>query len=118
MCRFMDSGLFALCRHPNYFGEILLWTSLTVLAGTHGVFAKHPWIIASPAFTIFLLLYVSGELYENLDIFLTDLMQMICNVCVPLVLSSLEWNSCSVFWVFFGPMLCCCHRHPHSGEVT
>ncbi|EIE22535.1 DUF1295-domain-containing protein [Coccomyxa subellipsoidea C-169] len=58
--KFMDSGLFALCRHPNYFGEILLWTSLTVLAGTHGVFAKHPWIIASPAFTIFLLLYVSG----------------------------------------------------------
>lgn len=56
----MDSGLFALCRHPNYFGEILLWSSLTVLAGTHGVLAKNPWIIASPAFTIFLLVYVSG----------------------------------------------------------
>ncbi|BDA45900.1 hypothetical protein COCOBI_07-6870 [Coccomyxa sp. Obi] len=58
--KFMDSGLFALCRHPNYFGEILLWSSLTVLAGTHGVLAKHPWILASPAFTIFLLVYVSG----------------------------------------------------------
>lgn len=59
--RFMDSGLFALCRHPNYFGEILLWTSLTVLAGTNGVFVKHPWIVVSPLFTAFLLLYASGR---------------------------------------------------------
>ena len=59
--RFVDSGLFALSRHPNYFGEILVWVSLTALAGTHGVFAAHPWIAASPFFTAFLLLYVSGE---------------------------------------------------------
>ena len=60
-CRFVDSGLFALSRHPNYFGEILVWVSLTALAGTHGVLAAHPWIAASPLFTAFLLLYVSGE---------------------------------------------------------
>ena len=65
MCRFMDSGLFALCRYPNYFGEILLWTSLTVLAGTHGVFAKHPLIIASPAFTTFLLIFASGKRHRT-----------------------------------------------------
>ena len=59
--RFVDSGLFALSRHPNYFGEILVWVSLTALAGTHGVFAAHPWIAVSPFFTAFLLLYVSGE---------------------------------------------------------
>jgi hypothetical protein len=58
--RFVDSGLFALCRHPNYFGEILIWVSITALAGTQGVFRAHPWIIASPLFTAFLLLYVSG----------------------------------------------------------
>ncbi len=60
-CRFVESGLFALSRHPNYFGEILVWVSLTALAGTHGVLAAHPWIVVSPLFTTFLLLYVSGE---------------------------------------------------------
>lgn len=38
-----------------------MWVSLTALAGTHGVLAAHPWIAASPLFTAFLLLYVSGQ---------------------------------------------------------
>ena len=59
-CRFMDSGLFQYCRHPNYFGEILVWTSLTALAGMGGVLKAHPWIVASPLFTAFLLIFVSG----------------------------------------------------------
>ena len=59
--RFVDSGLFSLSRHPNYFGEILVWTSITTFAGTHGVLAASPWIIISPLFTSFLLMFVSGE---------------------------------------------------------
>ena len=33
----LTRGYSALSRHPNYFGEILVWVSLTALAGTHGV---------------------------------------------------------------------------------
>ena len=58
----MNEGLFQYCRHPNYFGEILVWTSLTTLAGTGGVLSSHPWILASPLFTAFLLIFVSGTL--------------------------------------------------------
>lgn len=60
-CRFVDSGLFKLSRHPNYFGEILVWVSITALAGTHGVLLAYPWIVVSPLFTSFLLFFVSGE---------------------------------------------------------
>lgn len=57
----MSEGLFRFCRHPNYFGEMLLWTSLTALAGGPGVLAAYPWVAVSPAFTIFLLTQASGE---------------------------------------------------------
>jgi steroid 5-alpha reductase family enzyme len=30
--RFIDSGLWAWSRHPNYFGEIVLWTGVAVIA--------------------------------------------------------------------------------------
>ena len=30
--RFIDSGLWSWCRHPNYFGEILLWSGLAIAA--------------------------------------------------------------------------------------
>ena len=42
-------------------GEILVWTSLTMLAGTGGVMKAHPWIVASPLFTALLLIFVSGR---------------------------------------------------------
>lgn len=31
---FCDKGLFKLCRFPNYFGEFLMWSSLSVFAAT------------------------------------------------------------------------------------
>ena len=43
-------------------GEILTWVSLYALAAHPSVWAKCPWVAASPAFVSFLLLYVSGEL--------------------------------------------------------
>eukprot|EP00884_Botryococcus_braunii_P017659 jgi/Botrbrau1/4577/Bobra.60_2s0063.1 len=58
--KFISTGLYRWCRHPNYFGEMVVWSSLAVLAGSGGVLRKHPWILLSPAFTITLLLFVSG----------------------------------------------------------
>lgn len=55
--KFIMSGLWQYSRHPNYFGEILLWTSFALIAfsGCHsyGVFI-------SPVFVALLLIFVSG----------------------------------------------------------
>lgn len=59
--RFIDSGLWAYSRYPNYFGEILAWTGVWLVAGFPSLWLQHPWIAASPGFTALLLLYVSGE---------------------------------------------------------
>lgn len=58
--KWIDSGLFRYSRHPNYFGEILVWSSLCGLAATPHVWRKAPWIIVSPVFITFLLVFVSG----------------------------------------------------------
>lgn len=55
--KFIDSGLWSISRHPNYFGEILLWTgiSLAAYSGT-----KSPAVFITPAFVSLLLIYMSG----------------------------------------------------------
>lgn len=55
--KFIDSGLWSISRHPNYFGEILLWTgiSLAAYSGT-----KSPLVFISPVFVSLLLVYISG----------------------------------------------------------
>ena len=59
--RFITTGLWSLSRHPNYFGEIMLWHSFALLCsrgmpmGTARIAAA-----CSPAFVTFLLLRVSG----------------------------------------------------------
>jgi len=55
--RVMDRGLWAWSRHPNYFGETLVWWGifLIVLPTPAG-----PWTVISPALITFLLLRVSG----------------------------------------------------------
>ena len=73
---FLSKGWWALCRYPNYFGELTLWTGLATFAG--GVLLREPVGTAlglvgplakvvvplvpflSPAFSAFLLLKVSG----------------------------------------------------------
>lgn len=53
----LQSGLWRLCRHPNYFGEILVWWGIYFLciSGPLGF-----WAIFSPILISFLLLKVSG----------------------------------------------------------
>ena len=57
--RFIDTGLWAYCRHPNYLGEILLWTGIAVVAlpALHGL--SHVTLI-SPVFVWALLARISG----------------------------------------------------------
>ena len=57
--RWIDTGLWAWSRHPNYFGEIVLWVGMFV-AGTE-VWQGASWLtVLSPAFVILLLTRVSG----------------------------------------------------------
>ena len=57
--RFIDVGLWAWSRHPNYFGEILLWTGMAIVAVP--VLQGWQWAtLISPVFVAFLLIKVSG----------------------------------------------------------
>ena len=55
--RIMDSGLWRYTRHPNYFGDALLWWGLYLLAAANptGV-----WALGSPLLMTVLLIRVSG----------------------------------------------------------
>jgi steroid 5-alpha reductase family enzyme len=52
----LDRGLWRYSRHPNYFGDALLWWGLYLLS----VGAGAPWTVAGPVVMTFLLLKVSG----------------------------------------------------------
>ncbi len=57
--RFIDTGLWAWSRHPNYFGEIVLWTGMAIIAIP--VLEGWQWVtLISPVFVTFLLTKVSG----------------------------------------------------------
>ena len=59
--KFIKTGLWSISRHPNYFGEILLWAGLFV-AATPVLETGAEWAAAaaSPAFVALLLIKVSG----------------------------------------------------------
>ncbi|XP_023660744.1 uncharacterized protein [Paramormyrops kingsleyae] len=57
--RFIQSGLWAYSRHPNYLGEILQWSGLFVSAASVMRGAQYLSVI-SPLFVWFLLRHVSG----------------------------------------------------------
>ncbi len=63
--KFISSGLWSISRHPNYFGEIILWIGIAVIALP--VLAGWQWVtLVSPVFVSFLLLKVSGvPMLEN-----------------------------------------------------
>lgn len=72
---FISSGLWATSRHPNYFGESLLWTGTALTASRSlsvaGVYPRYAGILAfiAPAFVTFLTQCVSGVplLEEKMD---------------------------------------------------
>ncbi len=63
--RFINEGLWRWSRHPNYFGEILLWVGIAVIA----LPVLQGWQYAtliSPVFVVFLLTKISGvRMLEN-----------------------------------------------------
>ena len=61
---FITHGLWSWSRHPNYFGEMLLWSGIAVLSAP--VLTGWQWVgLVSPVFVALLLLKVSGvELLE------------------------------------------------------
>lgn len=57
--RFINTGLWSRSRHPNYFGEILLWVGIAVISIP--VLSGWQWIaLATPVFVTLLLTKVSG----------------------------------------------------------
>lgn len=57
--RFITTGLWAWSRHPNYFGEITLWTGIAVMAVP--VLSGWRWaVLISPIFVAVLIIRVSG----------------------------------------------------------
>ena len=52
----LNTGLWGLTRHPNYFGEALLWWGFTFIAVEINTF----WIVISPVIMTWLLMKVSG----------------------------------------------------------
>jgi steroid 5-alpha reductase family enzyme len=53
----IQTGLWKYSRHPNYFGEILMWWSIFFIVLP---FDNSMWFIISPITITYLLLYVSG----------------------------------------------------------
>ena len=57
--QWIDEGLWAMAQHPNYFGEIVLWTGLCVTG--FGFYEGREWLaLVSPLFVYGLLRYGSG----------------------------------------------------------
>lgn len=57
--KFINTGLWSWSRHPNYFGEILLWTGVAIMSVP--VLSGWRWfVLVSPLFVFFLLTKVSG----------------------------------------------------------
>ena len=56
---FITSGLWSKSRHPNYFGEVLLWFAIAVISFS-SLEGLQLITLISPVFTYILLVYVSG----------------------------------------------------------
>ena len=57
--KFITSGLWSKSQHPNYFGEILLWSAIALLS-ISSLNGTQYLTLVSPIFTYVLLVYISG----------------------------------------------------------
>lgn len=57
--KWISTGLWGLCQYPNYFGEILMWSSLFLPASSVMSGYQH-WSVISPIFVAYLVTRVSG----------------------------------------------------------
>ena len=57
--KFITSGLWSKSQHPNYFGEILLWSAIALLS-ISSLNGTQDLTLISPIFTYVLLVYISG----------------------------------------------------------
>jgi len=57
--KFIITGLWSLSRHPNYFGEILLWAGIAIMSISSLQGLQYITLI-SPIFVYILLVYISG----------------------------------------------------------
>lgn len=58
--RYINTGLWSLSRHPNYFGEIIIWIGVFVMA-SGGFCSPGQWVsLFSPVFVSLLLIFISG----------------------------------------------------------
>ena len=63
--KFISSGLWAYSRHPNYLGEILLWSGIAIMSISSLEGLQYITLI-SPLFVYILLVYISGiRILEN-----------------------------------------------------
>ena len=60
----MDTGLWRYSRHPNYFGESVVWWGVGLVAVSQGAY----WSIMGPVLITFMLLKVSGVTMTEADI--------------------------------------------------
>lgn len=58
--KFINTGLWTISRHPNYFGEILLWIGIA-LSAFNGTSGPRSYIVfLTPIFVAFVLVFISG----------------------------------------------------------
>jgi steroid 5-alpha reductase family enzyme len=62
--RVMETGLWRYTRHPNYFGDALVWWGLGIIGAATGAW----WCLLGPALMTFLLVRVSGVSLLEKDI--------------------------------------------------
>lgn len=58
--QFLDAGLWGFSRHPNYFGEILLWFGIYLLTLSKSISLFSISLVISPLYIFILLRFVSG----------------------------------------------------------
>lgn len=116
--KWCDTGLWKYSRHPNYFGEIVIWWGVFIISTsvlTYGQWAA----ILSPLFTMTILLFLSGipllekksdERYRKNDLYIEYK-----NRTSPLVPSP---QSCYGSCPNFLKCLCCCEfpLYDHMNE--